>query len=83
MRKYLTSDNLLHGLWALCSGALIYFATTTFNKVLAAEQNSARHEVMIVDQEKQSERQFKLLQEQLDRRFNEIDKRLEKIEQKL
>lgn len=83
MSKYLTSDNLLHGLWAICSGALIYFATTTFNKALASEQNSARHEVMIQDQDKQSERHFKLLQEQLDRRFNEIDRRLDKIEQKL
>lgn len=83
MRKYMTLENALHCVWALLSAGIILFGSYLFNQVNAAQESRAETNVKIVDQEKQSEKQFKLLQEQIDRRFGELSKQVDKLESKI
>jgi len=83
MKKYLTLENVLHCCWALLSAGIIMFGTYLFNQVTSAQESRAATEVKIVEQDKQSATQFKLLQEQIDRRFGELSKQIDKIDGKL
>jgi len=83
MRKYLTLENGLHCCWALLSAGIILFGTYVFNRTVQAQADQASTVVKIVEQDKQSAVQFKLLQEQIDRRFGELSKQIERIDLKL
>jgi hypothetical protein len=83
MRKYVTLENALHVTWALLSAGIILFGTYLFNRATEAQASQAATDVKVVEQEKQSEKQFKLLQDQIDRRFGEIRDRLSRIETKM
>lgn len=81
--RYLTLEKVLHCVWGILASILLGLGSWLFTSVAATKTALAAVEVRVENEEKTSEKHFKILQEQLDRRFTAIDHRLERIEIKL